>query len=76
MAKIQKWTAVLEGETHTVEYQPKGLFGKSKITIDGTTFPLLSKNEAFRLGESRAIITVGKGKKATVTLDGEVLEEN
>lgn len=81
MAKNQKWEVDIYGENHTVEYVPRTLFSKAQIIINGKEYPLLSaklfggSSEVFRLGGERAIITIDADKKATLTLDGEVLTE-
>lgn len=81
MAQLQKWTAEIEGEVHTVAYQRPSIFGKAKITIDEFTFPLVSvklfseHREVFRLGDRQAILEVAKSGKAKIILDGEALEE-
>ena len=77
MAKKQKWTTEVNGEIHTVEYKARTLFSRAKIKIDDATYPLYSaklfgaSQEAFRLGGERAIISIAKNKKATLTIDGE-----
>lgn len=81
MAKTQKWSTEINGELHTVEYTPKTLFSKAKITIDDKTYPLLSaklfgiSQEVFLLGGERAIISIGDDKKATITVDNEPINE-
>jgi hypothetical protein len=81
MARIQKWSIELSGEMHSVEYTPCKLFAKAKIKIDGTTYPLNSakmfgeSQELFRLGGERAVISIDKSKKATLTVDGETIKE-
>ena len=81
MAKIQKWSTEINGETHTVEYRPRSLFSNAKVTIDGKEYPLHSaklfgaSQEMFRLGGERAVISIDKNRKASITLDGELLNE-
>lgn len=81
MPKIQKWSVIIENEVHTVEYTPRTLFSSAKIKIDGKEYPLLSaklfgtSQDMFRLGGERAIISIGKGKVATITVDGEEIKE-
>ena len=81
MAKIQKWSVEIGGELHTVEYTPRSLFDKALIKIDGKEYPLLSaklfgeSQEMFRLGGERAIISISSNKSATLTVDGEQIEE-
>ena len=66
MAKIQKWSTEINGETHTVEYRPRSLFSSAKITIDKKEYPLHSaklfgaSQEMFRLGGERAVISIDK----------------
>lgn len=81
MAKIQKWSIVIENEVHTVEYTPRSLFSKAKIKIDGKEYPLHSaklfgaSQDMFRLGGERAVISIDKSKVATITVDGELIKE-
>lgn len=81
MSRIQKWSVIIENEVHTVEYTPRTLFLSAKIKIDGKEYPLLSaklfgpSQDMFRLGGERAIISIGKGKVATITVDGEEIKE-
>ena len=81
MAKAQKWSVDIGGETHTVAYKPRSIFASAKITIDGKEYPLHSaklfgaSQEVFRLGGERAVISIDKKKKATITLEGELINE-
>ena len=81
MAKLQKWTTEIDGETHSVAFKRPCLFCKARITIDEFTFPLetvkpfSSHREIFRLGDRQAILEVTKSGKAKIILDGEELEE-
>lgn len=81
MAKIQKWAIELGGEMHSVEYTPITLFSKAKITIDGKTYPIHSaklfgaSQEVFMLGHERAIISIADNKKASLSVDSELIKE-
>lgn len=81
MARTQKWSTQINNEIHTVEYTPRSLFSKARIKIDDKEYPLLSaklfgeSQEMFRLGGERAVISIGKNKVATVTVDGELIKE-
>ena len=81
MARIQKWSADIDNTMHSVEYTPRTLFSKAKIKIDGKQYPLHSaklfgeSQEMFRLGGERAVISIAKNKRATLTLDGELIKE-
>lgn len=81
MAKIQKWSIELYGEVHNVEYTPRKLFSKAKIKIDDKTYPIHSaklfgaSQEVFRLGGERAVISIEKNKKATLSVDNETIKE-
>lgn len=81
MAKIQKWSIIIENEVHSVEYTPRSLFSKAKIKINGKEYPLHSaklfgaSQDMFRLGGERAIISISKNKVATITIDGELIKE-
>ena len=81
MAKTQKWSTEINGEMHNVEYTPRTLFSKAKIKIDDKEYPLLSaklfgeSSEVFRLGGERAIISIDEERHATLTVDGEQIDE-
>lgn len=81
MAKKQIWTTEIDGTLHTVEYTKRTLFSKAKIKIDENTYPLYSaklfgeSQDAFRLGNEMAMISIAKNKKATLTVAGEVIAE-
>lgn len=81
MTKYQKWSVELYGEVHNVEYTPRTLFSKAKIKIDGKIYPLNSaklfgeSQELFRLGGERAVISIDKKKKATLSVDNEIIKE-
>ena len=81
MAKAQKWSVVSENEVHTVEYTPRTLFKGAKIKIDGNEYPLHSaklfgaSQEMFRLGGERAVISIDKSKRATISVDSEIIKE-
>ena len=81
MAKIQKWSIELYGEVHNVEYTPRTLFSKAKIKIDDKSYPIHSaklfgaSQEVFRLGGERAVISIEKNKKATISVDNELIKE-
>ncbi len=80
MARKQKWSIEIGGETHTVEYTQRTLFSRAKIRIDENTYPLYSaklfgkSQEAFRLGGEMAVISIESNKKARLTVDGEEIE--
>lgn len=79
MAKKQKWTVTSDTETHTVEYTPRTLFSRAKIKIDENTYPLYSarlfgeSQEAFKLGDEMAVISVAKNRRASLTVSGEII---
>ena len=81
MSKIQKWSIIIDNEVHTVEYTPRTLFGGAKIKIDNKEYPLHSaklfgeSQDMFRLGGERAIISIDKNKRATISVDGETIKE-
>lgn len=81
MARKQRWSTVIGGVKHTVEYTPRTLFSGAKIKIDENTYPLYSaklfgeSQDAFRLGEEMAIISIARNKKAIITLAGDILPE-
>jgi hypothetical protein len=81
MAKSQKWSIELSGEMHSVEYTPKTLLSKAKIRINGKMYPIHSaklfgaSQEVFMLGSERAIISIAKNKKATLSVDSELIKE-
>lgn len=79
MAKIQKWSIELNGETHSVTYISRTIFSKAKIKINDRVYPIHSaklfgeSQEVFMLGSERAIISIAKNKSATLTVDGELI---
>lgn len=81
MAKSQKWSVELSGEMHSVEYKPRTLFSKATITINGKKYPLHSaklfgaSQELFVLGGERAVISIAENKKATLSVDNELIKE-
>lgn len=81
MTKIQKWSIELGDETHSVMYVPRTLFSKAKIKINDRVYPIHSaklfgaSQEVFMLGRERAIISIADDKKATLTIDNEVIDE-
>lgn len=82
MAKSQKWTVESGNTVHTVEYTRRTLFRTAKIRIDENTYPLYSaklfgtSQDAFKLGDEMAIISISRNKRATLTVSGEVIGEN
>lgn len=82
MGKKQRWTVTAESCTHTVEYTPRTLFSRARIKIDENTYPLYSaklfgeSQEAFKLGDEMAVISVTKSRKATLTVSGEVIQSD
>ncbi len=81
MAKAQKWSVEIGGEVHSVAYTPRTLFSKAKIKIDDKTYPIHSAKlfgaaqEVFRLGGERAVISIAKNKKASLSVDNEPVKE-
>lgn len=81
MAKIQKWSIESGSETHSVIYISRTLFSKAKIKINDRVYPLHSaklfgaSQEVFMLGSERAIISIAKNKRATLTVEGELISE-
>ena len=81
MAKSQKWSIELGGEMHSVAYTPRTLFSKAKIKINDKTYPMHSaklfgaSQELFMLGSERAVISIAENKKATLTVDNELIKE-
>ena len=79
MARKQKWTINAQDCIHTVEYTPRTLFSKAKIKIDENIYPLYSarlfgsSQEAFKLGDEMAVISILRNKKATLTVSGEII---
>lgn len=81
MAKVQKWSKEIDGVNHTVEYKKRSLFRRASVTIDGTEFPLVgiklfsAHEEAFRLGDCRAVLSTDKHGNAQISVEGETVEE-
>ncbi len=80
----QNWTVTEDELTHSVAYTCKPLWGKITVTIDGEAFGLSSKflffglarREAFRVGDTQALLVVGKSGRAQVLIKGKPIEEN
>ncbi len=76
----QNWTVVEDEVTHTVDYTCKPLLGKITVSIDGEAFDLRSKflfiglarREAFRVGDTQAVLAVAKSGRAQVLIKGKV----
>ena len=81
MAKIQRWSIESNGQMHTVQYTPRTLFSKAKIQINDKTYPIHAaklfgaSQEVFILGGERAVISIDKSKKATISVDSEIIKE-
>lgn len=80
----QHWSIIEEEQTHMVAYTCRPLVGKMTVTIDGESFTLKSKflffgiarREAFRVGDTQALLAVGKSGRAQVLIKGKPVEEN
>lgn len=80
----QHWTVAEDDAVHTVAYTCKPFTGKMTVTVDGEAFALKSKflffglarREAFRVGDTQALLVVGKGGRAQVLIKGKVVEES
>ncbi len=82
MAKKQRWMTEIDGTKHIILYTPRTLLSRAKITINGSTYPLYSaklfgeSQDAFKVGEDRAVITIARNKKATLSVEGEEIAES
>ncbi len=80
----QHWSITEEEQVHEIAYTCRPLIGKIGIAIDGEAFALRSKflfiglarREAFRVGDTQALLVVGKNGKAQVLIKGKPVEEN
>lgn len=80
----QSWTIIEDEIEHRVEYLCNPITGNMTVGIDGETFSLKSKflfiglarREAFRVGDTQALLVVGKSGKAQVLIKGKPVEEN
>ena len=77
----QKWSVIVEGEKHDVEYSCAPLIGKTVLTVDGFSFTVkgkpfgigLVRREPIIVGGTQAILDVKKGGKAAlICREGEV----
>lgn len=81
MAKRQMWIYDSDGIHHIIIYKPRGLFSRAKISIDGSTYPLYAakllgaSQESFMIAGEMAYISIGKGKRASVIVSGEIIPE-
>lgn len=80
----QHWNVTEEEQVHEIAYACRPLIGQIVITIDGESFTLKSKflcfglarREAFRVGDTQALLVVAKNGKAQVLIKGKPIEEN
>ena len=80
----QHWSITEEEQTHQVAYTCRPLVGKMTVTIDKESFTLKSKflfygiarREAFRVGDTQALLAVGRSGRAQVLIKGKPVEEN
>ena len=80
----QHWTVVEDDVAHEIEYACRPISGKMAVTIDGETFGLASKflwfglarREVFRVGDTQALLVVGKSGRAQVLIKGKPIDEN
>ncbi len=79
----QHWSITEEEQVHKIAYTCRPLIGKIVIAIDGESFALKSKflffglarREAFRVGDTQALLVVGKSGKAQVLIKGKPVDE-
>ncbi len=79
----QTWTVVEDEVTHKVEYLCNPITGNMTVGIDGDVYTLKSKfsffglarREAFRIGDTQALLVVGKNGRAQVLIKGKPVEE-
>ncbi len=80
----QHWKVQEDEVLHDVTYTCCPLIGKMTVGIDGEEFTLKSKflfiglarREAFRVGDTQALLVVGKSGRAQVLIKGKPIEEN
>ena len=80
----QHWTVIEDEVAHEVEYACRPISGKMAVTIDGETFGLASKflcfglarREAFRVGDTQALLVVSKSGRAQVLIKGKPIDED
>lgn len=79
----QQWSVTEDEIVHSVVYTCRPLIGKITVSIDGETFDLKSKflfiglarREMFRVGDTQALLVVGKSGKAQVLIKGKPVEQ-
>ena len=79
----QHWNIAEDEVLHEVAYTCRPLIGKMTVGIDGEEFTLKSKflfiglarREAFRVGDTQALLAVGKSGRAQVLIKGKPVEE-
>ncbi len=77
MAKIQRFCAVIDGETHELLYTRRALRRTVTLRIDGEDFtlPRGERQEPFILGGEQAILHIRRDGSAAITVrEGEVKE--
>ena len=80
----QTWTVIEDDVTHKVEYLCNPFMGNMTVGIDGDAYTLKSKflffglarREAFRIGDTQALLVVGKNGRAQVLIKGKPIEED
>lgn len=81
---VQHWTIVDDETEHKVEYLCRPITGNMTVGIDGEVFSLKSKflffglarREAFRVGDTQALLVVGKNGRAQVLIKGKPIDES
>lgn len=78
----QKWTVIIDGAEHTVEYSCSPFTGKTVLKVDEDSYTVkgkpfgigIARNEMILIGDTQGILSVKKGGKATLTVrEGEVV---
>ncbi len=79
MAKIQRFTIVLDGEEHHLTYRRSIFWRHVELVIDGERYelPKGAREEPFCLGDEQAILCIRKdGSVAIRTRLGEAIEDS
>jgi hypothetical protein len=79
MAKVQKWYFEDGEDKFNIEISCRGIVKKLNVKINDDVFVLPKKparREMLKLGDTQAMLDIGKKGRATIYIGAKVLEEN
>ena len=78
MAKVQKWYFEDGEDKFNIQIVCKGLSGKLEVKINDDIFVLTKKparREMLKLGDTQAMLDIGKKGRATIYIGAKTLEQ-